>query len=324
MTAGHGPNIGHGYVKYVVIEHDGAERCVVFPAQIARAATRTEGALKTAATVKAGGERWWVGDDAQLAATPLTMLSQDRLHHAAFIPALMTAALSRFGTLNGATSGRCVTGLPATWARDAEKCRALGMRLREAHPFEKILVIAEPLGLAYSVVLDASGRTVGDPALTEGHLGVLDIGHLTVDTAELRRLAVVKDSDDTWQLGTATALRAVRAQLAAATERELSLTEVDQAVRAGSIRLAGKDRPLPAGWDRPLLEKAQELVSRCRERWGSGATLDAILIGGGGAEERRLVEPILAHYPHATVVDQPQTAIARGYARLARRLGGAR
>jgi hypothetical protein len=321
--AGHGPNIGHGYVKYVIIDSTGVELPpVVFPAQIAQAAQRVSGALKAAATVKAGNARWWVGEDAQLA-TPLTMLAQDRLQHAAFIPALLGSALERFGSLNGTASGYCVSGLPATWAEDAEKAKALGARLREAHPYGHLRVIAEPLGLAYAAILDNFGRIVGDPTLTTGRIGVVDLGHHTVDLAELLRLAVVKDSYDTWQLGTAAALRTIRAQLAAATERELSLAETDQAVRAGAIRVAGKARALPAGWDRPLVEQGQQLVSRLRERWGKGGQFDAILLGGGGAAERRLVEPILASYPHAQVVAEPQTAIARGYARLARRLGGA-
>lgn len=323
MTTGHGPNIGHGYVKYVIIDSRGVELPpVIFPAQVAPAARAVAGALTTARAVKAANARWWVGDDAQLA-TPLTMLSQDRLQHAAFIPALVGGALARFGSLNGAAGGYCVSGLPATWAGEVELARALGARLREAHPYGQLRVIAEPLGLAYAAILDNHGRTVGDPTLTTGRVGVVDLGHHTIDLAELLRLAVVKDSFDTWQLGTAHALRTIRGHLAAATERELSLAEVDQAARAGRIRVAGVDRPLPAGWDRPLVEQGQQLVSRLRERWGSGASLDAILVGGGGAAENRLVEPLLAHYPHAVVVDQPQTAIARGYARLARRLGGA-
>ncbi|NJO83639.1 MAG: hypothetical protein HC828_13095 [Blastochloris sp.] len=56
------------------------------------------------------------------------------------------------------------------------------------------------------------------------------------------------------------------------------------------------------------------------ETWGSGAQFDAILIGGGGAEVEPLVAAIQKRFAHAHAVAQPQTAIARGYARLARRL----
>lgn len=323
-TAGHGPNIGHGFVKYVIIDRDGVELPpVVFPAQVARAARGVAGALSAARSVQVGGVHWWTGEDAALSDAPLTILAQDRLHDPAFIPALVAGAIDRLGQLNGAASGYCVTGLPATWADNPLMQQALGARLRDAHPFGKLRVIAEPLGLAYAALLDNHGRTLGDQVLTSGRVGVIDLGHLTVDTAELLRLAVVKDSFDTWQLGTAAALRRIRAHLGAAFERELSLAETDAAVRAGQLTVAGQVRPLPRGWDAPLIEQGQQLLARFRERWGTGARLDVILVGGGGAEERRLVEPLLSTYGQARVVEQPQTAIARGYARLARRLGGA-
>jgi hypothetical protein len=321
VIAGHGPNIGHGYVKYVIIDGSGQELTpVVFPAQIARASAAVAGALATAPTVELGGAAWWTGDDAAIGA-PLTMLAQDRLTHPVFIPALVAGALERLGRLNGSASGACVTGLPATWSQDLVKAQALGQRLRAAYPYDRVRVIAEPLGLAYAAALDNHGAVAGDRAIVDGRIGVIDLGHLTVDVAELHRLAVVADSYDTWQLGTAGPLRTIRAQLGAATERELSLAETDMATRAGGVRVAGRLQALPAGWDRPLLERAEEVVGRLRERWGSGAGLDLILVGGGGAEVPSLAAAIGAAYPHAVIVDRPQTAIARGYARLARRLG---
>ena len=37
MSAGHGPNLGHGYVKYIIIDGHGRELApIIFPAQIAR------------------------------------------------------------------------------------------------------------------------------------------------------------------------------------------------------------------------------------------------------------------------------------------------
>lgn len=321
MIAGHGPNIGHGYVKYVIIDQAGQELPpIVFPAQVARAAAAAEGALASAPQVALGGATWWTGDDALLGA-PLTMLAQDRLIHPTFIPALVAGALERCGRLNGSAHGACVTGLPATWSEDVQKAQALGARLRSAYPYDQIRVIAEPLGLAYAAALDNHGQVAGDAAITAGRVGVIDLGHLTVDVAELLKLAVVRGSYDTWQLGTAGPLRTIRAQLGAATERELSLAETDQVVRAGGVRVAGQLQALPAGWDRPLIERGEEVVSRLRERWGRGGHLDLILVGGGGAEVPQLADAIRAAFPHAAVVDRPQTAIARGYARLARRLG---
>src|SRR5687768_527947 len=108
MTAGHGPNIGHGWVKYVVIDQDGNELDpVVFPAQLARAQRKVHGALGHVAAVEAAGAWWWTGEDAAAAGSPLTMIGQDRLRDSAFIPALVRGAFDRFGALNGSATGPC-------------------------------------------------------------------------------------------------------------------------------------------------------------------------------------------------------------------------
>jgi hypothetical protein len=326
MTAGHGPNLGHGYTKYVVIDQTGAELApVVFPAVTARARRQVSGALVRTETIEANGEQWWVGEDALLSPSPLTMLAQERLSDPAFIPALLRAALRRLGNLNGSAGGYCVTGLPATWAADPAKARQLGDRLRQATgQYASIRVIAEPLGLVYSALLDNHGEIAGDTTLSAGSIAVADLGHHTVDTAVIRQLAAVPSGLNTFTLGTARPLREIRAQLSATFERELTLYETDLAVRAGTLSVAGCERPLPLAWDEPLRESGATIAARLVEEWGSGAQFDAILLGGGGAEEPRLAEAIRARFPHAVVVDRPQTAIARGYARLARRHGRGR
>lgn len=316
--AGHGPNLGHGYVKYVVIDADGRERAAVFPAQIAPAGHLVTGALAHAETVEADGRRWWVGEDAALAPSPLTMLAQERLYDPAFLPALLRGALARIGGPPGPSA--CVTGLPATWAQDPDLARALGARLRGAASYGAMRVIAEPLGLLYAALLDNDGQVAGDPALASGRVAVVDGGHLTVDIAVAQQTRIAPTSLDTWRLGSAGALGQIRARLSAAFERELSLYETDMAVRAGALRVAGIDRPLPDGWDRPLIEAGAALVGRLREAWGAGGQHDVILLGGGLFALAPIADAVLAAYPHALVVERPWTAVARGYARLARRM----
>lgn len=320
MTAGHGPNIGHGYVKYMVLDGSGREvQPVVFPAMIARAARQVAGALKTLEHVTVGGGQWWIGQDALASPSPITLLAQERLTDPVFIPALLKGALQRFEHLNGASTGHCVTGLPATWARDAEKARALGARLREATPhYSSIMVIPEPLGLIYAKMLDNDGNTVHG-TLEQARVGVVDLGHHTVDICVVRALYPEPASLETYTLGTARPLKEIRAKLSAAFERELTLYETDMAVRARRITIAGRGVALPTGWDRPLLQNAETIVARLREAWGSGAALDTILVGGGGAELAPLTDAITGAFPHAVAIEDGQIAIARGYARLARR-----
>lgn len=321
--AGHGPNIGHGYVKYVIIDSSGRELpAIVFPAQIARADSKVVGSLRKIDAVQIDGTRYWTGDDAQFAPSARTILSQERLADPAFIPALLAGAISRLGYLNGASTGVCVSGLPATWAEDADKAKALGARLRAGAPadmYRRITVIAEPLGLAYAALLDNNGQIAGDQALASGRIGVVDLGHLTVDRSELLRLAPVKSSLDTYQLGTKAPLGQIRARLNAHYDRELSLVETDQAIRGGAVRIAGRNEPLPKGWDRPLAENGAAITARLVEAWGKGTQFETILLGGGGAAIPQLTSAIQARFPHAQVIPDPQLAIARGYARLARR-----
>ncbi|MFV9505358.1 MAG: AAA family ATPase [Oscillochloridaceae bacterium umkhey_bin13] len=94
----------------------------------------------------------------------------------------------------------------------------------------------------------------------------------------VRNLVPVPASLNTFQLGTARPLCEIPARLSARFERELSILETDMAVRAGSLRLAGSERPLPAGWDRPFYENGEAISARLVEEWGSGSSLDVILI----------------------------------------------
>lgn len=276
MIAGHGPNIGHGYVKYVLIDQAGNELpSIVFPAQLAKAQRSVQGALGTIAAVEAAGAWWWTGEDAAAAGAPLTMIGQDRLRDPAVIPALLRTALERLGRLTGTQPepGVCVAGLPAAWAQDKALAALLGARLREATAtYTSIRVIAEPLGALYAELLDDHGRMAGDRALESGRIGVVDLGHHTIDIAVLHRGLPIASSLETWQLGTVTALRQIRTRLGALTERELSLHETDLAVRAEAVSARGVARALPPSWDAPLVEQGQAILSRLTEAWGgSGA-----------------------------------------------------
>ncbi len=321
-TTGHGPNIGNGYVKYVVIDEQGQEQPpVVFPATIAPAQQPTEGALRQSLTVAVGEQAWWIGEDTCLSGTPLTLLSQDRLTDPVFIPALLLGALARLPSLTGSAAGACVTGLPATWSQDREKVHHMGDRIRTTgYPYQSLHVIAEPVGMLYAEWLDTHGRVMGDSPIESGRVGVIDLGHLTVDIAAVKQGKIVSDSLDTFQLGTAHPLKPIRARLSAHFDMDLTLHEADSVVQQETIRVSGTPQSLPRGWDRPLLTNAAAIVSRLVAAWGQATQFDTILIGGGGAEQERIVTAITTRFSHARVVQNPQTAVARGYARLARRI----
>jgi plasmid segregation protein ParM len=216
-----------------------------------------------------------------------------------------------------------VTGLPAN-QHDRSRATALAERIREAVPGafgpDQIEVIAEPVGVLYNELLTARGEMVGDDLLAEGRVGVVELGHLTVDVAEVLGRRPVAGALDTWELGTVRPLTSIRAALAS--KRELTLHQLDQAVRDGGIRLRGQFFALAdllgPNWDAPLRTNGRDIVARLVERWGKGNHLDAVLVGGGGAALPQITQVIQERFPQARIVNDPQMAVARGYARLAR------
>lgn len=324
--AGLGINPGHGYIKAALLVDGHEPQTVTLPALVVKAQRQVLGAIKRIESVQVGGMAWWVGEDALLSPAARSALTQERLKDEFFIPALVKAALMQFRG-NGRPveqslqQAMCVTGLPATWPLDKELASALVQRLRAAGPLGQIKVIPEPLGLVYAALLNNDGDVVGDDALLSGRVAVVDLGHNTVDVATLNRMVPEPQGLATYQLGTVHPLYAVQQKVTAVFEVEKSLYEIDQAVRVGSITVAGRGEVLPAGCDEPLRENGRSIAARLGEAWGKGNQFNAILIGGGGAELPALVEAIQATFRHARVVPDAQMAVALGYARLARYVG---
>ncbi len=282
--AGHGVNAGHGYTKLVIINRHGEQLDpIVFPSQVAEAGTQqVQGATRQPARIEAGGSSWWVGEDAQLADTQLTMHTAERLDDEAFLPALIQAAYDRVSRLDEEDGAICVSCLPATWAARRERCAALGARIRAGSPiaFERLRVIPEPVALLYSLLFDDDGREVGDPQLNR-QVGVIDAGQVTLDLAVVRRRLPIEDRLATSaDLGMAAALNKVRARLSGALDMDLSLYEVDQAIRTGHVQMYGNAVRLPDGWDRPLISHVNAMAAWIGEAWRGGAKLDAIVLGG--------------------------------------------
>jgi actin-like ATPase involved in cell morphogenesis len=318
MSSVIGISVGNGNTNVVLNDRDGSEQATTMPSVIDVASAGVVGGLREVTPVTHDGVAYWAGSvAAELSDNPITNLGERRLRDTRIIPVLTRAALDSVG-LNGNFTGHLVTGLPAAQSLDKEQAKLLGERLRQAAALKHIRVIAEPLGLIFSVLLDPSGSIVeGEYG---GRVGAVDIGHHTLDSAEINHLRVTANTLNTWQLGTAWALGRIRTQLSSQFGREYTLYQTDQAIRAGAVRVGNRTAPLPAGWDAPLLELGEQIAARLGEEWRSGGQFDAIVIGGGGANLHQLTAPILRTFPHATIAPDPQSAIPRGYARYARRL----
>lgn len=315
-----GINVGHGYTKLYSFGAAGVQSYSM-PSLIAEA-RQTRDDLVKVETVRIGQQAFWVGTDAARAAAR-PAFTQDRLYDPTYIPALVKAGLRRLGRPElELYDALVVTGLPATWATVREHAQAVAERLRAgAHPIPlgKVRVIAEPVGCVYAAMLTDSGEIVDD-VYRRGSVAVVDLGHGTVDTAVVTQLVTDQASLTTYQLGTVRPLTQLQQWLSGRTEVDFALHQVEGAVRTGQIHLAGRDEPLPDGWERPFAENGRLIAAKLEQSWGKGRQFDAIVLGGGGAEIPLLVAAIRDRFPHAAVIAEPQLAIARGYARYGRYL----
>jgi hypothetical protein len=67
-------------------------------------------------------------------------------------------------------------------------------------------------------------------------------------------------------------------------------------------------------------ELAGQVIGEASHLWNGGATLDAVLVTGGGA--LLLGDAIRKHWKHARLAADPVYANAAGYCKLARRVLG--
>lgn len=319
----HGINVGFGSTKYYIIDSKGNGRGVTIPSLVAPAGDEIGGMAKVQ-MAEVDGQKFWTGADAVDSPNQMSIMSEDRLSHPHFIPALVRTALENLDRpLDGGRTGYVahgIAGLPATWTRNPGYAKALGQRLRDAWCYYgKLGVIAEPLALAYGVFLDNTGRVVDD-VLTSTIL-VVDIGHNTVDACVLKNGKVDGATLQTWNLGSRVPLGLVAARLGGELGETLNLHEVDDIVRNECITVRGIAQTLPDGWDEPLIANGQNIVTKLVEVWGKALRIDKVVIGGGGANQHRYTTHIIEQYPHTVVAEDPQEAPARGMARRAVMIG---
>lgn len=321
-----GINPGHGFCKGVILCEDGTEKKgATFPSLVVPDPGDIGGLVDTP-FVTVNGNRYWTGHYAEAIQGPKTMTGLERLEDSVFLPALIMGLLQELGfpPENGKRSPVVygTSGLPGEWSRNKTRCQMLASHIRRAYPFpEKTLsIIGEPLGLAYSVLLNEFGEFI-DAA--RGTVAVIDIGFATVDTCEIVNEGKRIDPNTlfTYELGAKKGMTRFCSNLSSHLGgRYLTLHEANNAARSGYIMSAGQREELPPNWQKPFWETGRELVARLKDAWGNGRQFDTIILGGGGAEQPWYVEPLRDAFPHLVIPEEPQRAIARGFARRARRM----
>ena len=303
--------VGHGYTKAVSETTTSILPSVAAPATAADYET-TLGPGRRAVALNGQGD-WIVGEDALIFAPGrlVSILDRSRYRSPAFL-ALARDALTRVVREPGPL--RILTGMPSAWFADQAARSQLAEAIRHAAaPIGEasVTVAPEAAGLYYAWLFE-SGRL--DQARLGQTVGVIDAGYRDVNVALFAGGRYV--GGESVPGGTHEALKEIRRLIAAAYGQELSLHEVDQAQRAGSLIVDGTPRPLPDGASQALTRGLGTILAAGRSLWpNGGSSLHAIVLGGGGAT--RLQEPLAREFLQLYPLQQPQLAGAQGFKAMA-------
>jgi PRTRC genetic system protein D len=222
-----------------------------------------------------------------------------------------------------------VTGLPVAFYADKAtlRDRFLGEHRatregRRTQVFRVVdcRVIPQPFGALLAEALDDRGRIV-DNALATGSAGVIDVGGKTTNLLSVNRLSEIARETASVNVGAWDVVRAVRDYLVVhCPNLELRDHQMVDAMIARQVKYYGELVDLGPAVDAVLEPLADQVIAQATQLWNGGASLDAILISGGGA--LFLGPHIRQHFRHGRVVSEPVFANALGYWRFAQRLGG--
>jgi hypothetical protein len=226
------------------------------------------------------------------------------------------------------TELRIVTGLPVSFYGDkmTVRDRLLGNhraqregRHTQTFTVTDCRVIPQPFGSLLAATLDDRGRIV-DNALATGTVGVVDVGGKTTNLLSVDRLSEISKETASINVGAWDAVRAVSSWLADNYPglEDLRPHQVVDAVIARQAKYYGERVDLTIVVEDTLEPMAEQVLAEATRLWNGGATIDAILVSGGGA---LLLGPyVIRHFRHAQVVSEPVFANALGFWRFAERL----
>jgi hypothetical protein len=188
--------------------------------------------------------------------------------------------------------------------------------------------MAQPVGAFFDWGLDRRGQWVRPKEDLRVPVAVLDLGFNTLDLFSVKagQISARYTGGDT--LGMRRAATALAERVRREHRRPLSLHEADELLRR---YVGGRGRravrlPVPGelvdvrDQVRAALEyTVGEVATFVEQTWGNGRQFAHLLLTGGGC--LALGEHLARQLPHATLLDDPVTANARGLARLAQRPG---
>lgn len=216
------------------------------------------------------------------------------------------------------------TGLPVAFYladKDSVRRRLVGEHAvqKEGHDpqaitVEECLVTMQPYGTLCHEALNTDGL-ITDAEMATGRVGVLDIGSHTTNFFSSYKLSDVNIQTDSVQRGAWDAVRDVKVWLSAyCPDLDLRGHEVVDAITRRSVRYYGQTVDLTEVVEETLGDLAEGIITTATQLWNGGASLDKILVTGGGAI--LLGEYVKRAFAHAEIVSDAVFANADGYLRL--------
>jgi len=321
-----GIDLGYNAVKAV----GDAGRRAAFPSAVgtpdrARFSLNGEGA---GAIVLTAPENVLIGAEAVAQSRFLARREDRRWIESAEYYALFLAALTELTSATVADVS-LVTGLPVAFYDDRER---LAGRLAGEHKVQRegrrsqllrvtqVRVIPQPFGSLLALVLDERGG-IADVRLAKSAVGVIDVGGKTCNLLSVNRLAEIGKETASVNVGGWDLVRAVREWLSRKYPGLDDLRDhvLAEAIQARELHFYGEPvADFPALVDALAGDLAGQVIAEASHLWNGGATLDAVLVTGGGA--LLLGDAIRKHWRHARLVPDPVNANAVGYWKFARRL----
>jgi len=321
-------DIGYSHTKGAT---DG--RRVIFPSVVGEVQTAHLEALGQGddyLQIETDEGAWFVGQ-AAVEQSGMTTRRQDRKwietpeYHA-----LTLAAIAEITGATGVTV-ELVTGLPVAyfsdhanltaWLKQVHTVKRAGRRAQRIQ-IADVIVLPQGLAAVLSEALDSQGKIRPGP-VSQGMVGLIDIGGHTVNVATfkaLREITRQTASIDAGMWGPVTEIG--KRVNAAYPGLNLVGHEIADAIQAGKVHFFGQDRDITGICQDVLRPFARQIMAVATQTWGNAARLDSLLVAGGGGEV--VIPALVAEYPHARVVSDPQWANVNGYLRFAWRRWGKR
>lgn len=232
---------------------------------------------------------------------------------------LYMAALS---ALNLSGNVKVVTGLPVAFLadKDALQSTLTGEWLFKRNGKEysvdaqEVKVIPQPFGTLLDLALDDDGDVVNSEIAT-GTIGIVDCGGKTTNLLAVSRMAEISRETASVNIGGWDVIRALREYINSQyPDRDFRDHELAEIIRLGSFNYFGKKVDVKSKIEELAAPLAQQVISQASQLWNGGASLDKIVITGGGSF--LLGQYIESHFQHAETTKCPVFGNALGYHKL--------